>query len=134
MERSKLRPESSYWQEIFDRADEGSIREKLGAKVEQQKRAVVLASRILSMENQPGYTEFRKALLDIREHALGQLVRNTATNEWMRVLQGQCQAYDSILQVMERGQDRVQALELALKDLQDQMTLLERPKTQEAKP
>lgn len=134
MERSKLRPEDSWWTRAAEQFDERTAKEKLDAQIEQQHRAVQLAGRILLLRGLPGYDEFHKALQDIREHALTQLSKTTASNDWMRVLQGQVQAYDNILAVMEKGEARVQALEKALTELQNERALFDRPQKQEAKP
>lgn len=134
MERSKLRPEDSWWTRASEQFDERQAKEKLDAQIEQQHRAVQLAGRILLLRGLPGYEEFRKALQDIREHALSQLEKTTAGNDWLRVLQGQCQAYGNILAVMEKGEARVQALEKALAELLNERALFDRPNKQEAKP
>lgn len=126
----------THWEELFEQFDPKRTKEKLDAQVAQQERVVTLARQILNLQHAPGYEEFCKALADIRQHAFDAMVRNEAGNDWMRVLQGQCQAYDSIVQVMLNREARVQALEQGLKDLQNQRALLERPQKQptEAKP
>ncbi|HDL41655.1 MAG TPA: hypothetical protein ENG98_01405 [Actinobacteria bacterium] len=129
MERSKLAPQESHWRDLFDRFDEKAAVEKLDTRIGQQRRAITLAGRVLIIRNMPGFSDFQAALRDIRDYVVSQLVSPGAENDVMRQLQGQCQAYDNILAVMEKGDVRVKALEEGLQELQNQRATIVRPKT-----
>lgn len=125
--RSKLAPDGSFWSDLAGQFDEKAAKEKLDGQIAQQERAIALASRVLALRGAPGFEDFRKSLQDIRDYAIEQLTQTKASNDWMRVLQGQVQAYENMLAVMEKQESRLQALDRALKELQNQRTLLERP-------
>ncbi len=127
--RSKLSPEQSFWRDLASKFDEKAAVEEVDRAIAQQRRAITLAGRVLTLRNMPGFAEFQSALEDIRDHTASQLASTTSSNDHMRVLQGQVQAYNNLLGVMRRGEQRVQALEKALEDLQNQKRLLERPTT-----
>lgn len=128
--RSKLAPEESFWRQLAEEFDEKAALEKLNGQIAQQRRAIALAGRILTLRNMPGFSDFQLALTDMRDHAVAQLSNTTAGNDWMRVLQGQVQAYNNLLGVMEKGDGRVRALEHGLAELQNQKALIERPRNQ----
>lgn len=129
MERSKLAPPESYWRDLFDRFDEKTAVSKLDTRIGQQKRAIALAGRVLIIRNMPGYSDLEVALRDIRDYAVTQLVSPGVSNDDMRQIQGQVQAYDNMLAVMDKGDVRVKALEEGLKELQNQRATIVRPKT-----
>ena len=126
MERSRLAPHESQWQELFDRFDESKAAEEIGNRIVRQQAAIGLASRALSIRHMPGFEDFQGALRDVRASAVAELTSTTRGNEWLRVLQGQVQAYDKILAIMEKGQSYVEALEQGLQELQDQRAAIVR--------
>lgn len=83
---------------------------------------------MLIIRNMPGYSDFQSALRDIREYTVSQMVSPGVGDAEMRQMQGQIQAYDNMLAVMDKGEVRVQALEEGLTELQNQRALIVRPK------
>lgn len=128
--RSKLK--DSFWSQVADRFSERSALERLEGQIAKQRQAIAMASRILSLRNMPGFKDFQQALADMRDHAIRDLSSTTSSNDWMRVLQGQVQAYDGLLSIMEKGEAKVEVLERRLEELQNEKALLERPQNQKA--
>ena len=129
-----LIPHGQEWLlDLFEHFDEEAVRQKKDAQIEQQQRAINLAGRIIVLRNMPGYDDFRKALQDMEEWALRQMVNSEQTDGEIRTLRGQCQAYNNILSVMDHGEKRIDALAMGLKKLQNERAVLEPTKKQEAK-
>lgn len=131
--RSKLAPDQSFWRDLATRFDEKEAARQLEEAIDKQERAIALAGRILAIRHAPGFSDFCQALRDLQEHATYQLSTTTASNEQMRVLQGQVQAYSNILAVVDKGEQQVQALEKAREGLQNDLATIKRPTT-ETKP
>ena len=126
-------PSKPYLDEFGHLFDEKRAEARLDEQLTAQQHGITLARQIVAIRHSPGFAEFEKAVRASRDNTLKRLVTSTAGNDWLRVLQGQAQAYESILAVVDQGQDRVQALEEGLKELQNQRAVLSAPRNQKAR-
>lgn len=93
---------------------EKRIREEAEGKVDRIERAINLAQRMLVLKNAPGFQPFQKAVEDLLTASSQEMVGCVAGNEQLRILQGRCQAFSSILALMRDTEHNVQSLELSL--------------------
>lgn len=133
--RSKIAPEDSVWRNLAKTLDpkavrlatignwmngrRDSCREELDAQISRQRRAIALARTILPLRDHPLFQEYHKSLQGMRDAATKDLITTTSSNDYMRVLQGQVQAYEKILRVMDRQEAEAKALEQGLSVLEN---------------
>lgn len=122
---------SEAWKDLFSQFSEREALAELDRRIARQESALALCGRLLALRNQPGYDAFIEAIKGIREHAASDLIRTKASNEEMRVAQGQIQAYDNVLAIISKGEDRRIALDKGLTELREQRKLLARPTSKE---
>lgn len=115
-------PQDSFWQQ---REQLRPKFESVVARMQVQQNAVALARGLFGLRASPGWNDFVKTIRDIQLHAMRQLSRSQSVEE-MKVLQGQIQAYDNIVAVVDGGEVRMQALERGLADLHNEKASLEK--------
>jgi len=103
--------------------EEDYLRPRL-AQIDQLKGAVGLATRCMTLRNQPGYADFVKLVQDIHDAALSELVDSTGDSATVHVLQGKVQAFKNILHVMKNTENQRDALAVQLKAAQDEVATM----------
>lgn len=98
---------------------EGHLREWAKKEKDRLQRAINLAQRLMSLRNAPGYQPFQKAIEDLKTHAQEQMITHSGQNDDLRVLQGRCQAYGSILALMRRTESSIENLSQQLKAVEE---------------
>lgn len=98
----------------------------LDQQIEQQRRAIKLGERVLALRASPGYEDFHKSLQDLRNYARTRLVTCYQGDSFMRVLQGQVQAYETILELMGKTEKKLEQLAANVKQLETDRDLFNR--------
>lgn len=98
----------SQWEQIDE--TERRIVDDSNKEVDRLQRVINLGQRLLTIKNAPGYQQFEQAIVDIRSHAQNEMVGCKADNDQLRILQGRCQAFSSILALMRRTEHNLESL------------------------
>lgn len=97
---------------------ENGIVEQCRKDAERVERAINAAQRIIPLKHSPGFQQFEQAIEDLRTHAKNEMVACTAGNEQLRILQGRCQAFGSILALMRNAERNIESLSQRLETIQ----------------
>lgn len=97
----------------------------LDERIHSTTQACHLARAILGLRSTHGWDEYVRAINDIRAHALRKLAKAQAMEE-VRSLQGQIEAYDNLLVIVETGEERAKVLDAGLQRLQNERLTLQR--------
>jgi len=98
----------SQWTPIKE--TEEAIRKQAAEEIDRLERVINLGHRMLTIKSSPGFQQFEQAIQDLRSHAKNEMVACTAGNEQLRILQGRCQAFGSILALMRNTEQNLQSL------------------------
>lgn len=120
-----MKSSDPFWAPVSEA--EEKIKSEAKAKVDQLQRAINLAQRISSLKNAPGFQQFEAAIEDLRKHAQDQMVTCTGDHEQLRILQGRCQAYSSIMALMRRTETSIENLSQQLVAVESQVARSVRP-------
>jgi len=85
-------------------------KDQLQKKIDQLERAIGLGQRMAVLKNAPGFQPFMQAVQDVLSHAQDEMVACMQGDSMLRILQGRCQAYRSILALMRRTEQNIQDL------------------------
>jgi len=99
---------NSSWEPIAQ--TEERVRKQSKAEIDRLERVINLGQRMLQIKNSPGFQQFEEAVRDLRKHAQNEMVGCQAGNEQLRILQGRCQAYGSILALMRNTEQNLESL------------------------
>lgn len=108
--------ENTQWTPIKE--TEAKIRKESQGEIDRLERVINLGKRMLSIKSSPGFQQFEAALKDLRTHSQNEMVGCTAANEQLRILQGRCQAFGSILALMRNTEQNLQSLAQQLETAQ----------------
>jgi len=117
-------PESQ-WTPIKE--TEAAVTKEALREVDRLKRIINLGQRMLSIKSAPGFQQFEEAVKDLRVHAQNEMVGCTAGNEQLRILQGRCQAFSSILALMRNTEQNIESLAQQLEAAQHKAASVIRP-------
>ena len=118
-------PPQTQWQPVAEHEDE--IRQRTKGEIDRIERAYALGQRTLVLKGSPGFDPFVQAIEDLRTHAKNQMVDCTAGNEQLRILQGRCQAFGSILALMRNTERNLQTLAQQLEAAKQKAAVAIRP-------
>jgi hypothetical protein len=116
---------NSQWQPIGQAEEE--IRKQAKGDVDRLERVLNLGQRMLSLKNSPGFQQFEQAVEDIRRHAQNEMMGCGSDNNQLRILQGRCQAYGSILALMRNTEQNLSNLANQLESAKERVTQIVRP-------
>jgi hypothetical protein len=122
---SQLDQTKSQWRPIPE--EEEKLRKSVLGEVDRLERIINAAQRILVLKNAPGYQQFEQALVDLRTHAQNEMVGCVAGNEQLRILQGRCQGFGSILALMRRTEHNIETLATQLATAKAKAATIIRP-------
>jgi hypothetical protein len=105
---TQLDQEKSQWRPLPQQEED--LKKTLLGEVDRLERVINLAQRSLVIQHAPGFKEFQKAVEDLRLGAQNEMVRCVSGNEQLRILQGRCQAFSSILALMRNTERNIQTL------------------------
>lgn len=99
---------------------------------ERLEREINLGRRASTLQHQPGYQDFVKAVEGVHQAVITKMVGCNGDDSLMRVLQGKAQALGDVLTLLTKSDRQVAALEIQLKTLQNEEAQLKqrRPKNQ----
>ncbi len=100
--------EHSQWENV--RKTEERISKELNGEIDRITRVINLGQRLLTIKNAPGYQQFEKAVEDLRQYAQTEMIGCKGNNDQLRILQGRCQAFSSILALMRRTEHNLESL------------------------
>ena len=100
--------EHSQWENV--RNTEERISKELNGEIDRITRVINLGQRLLVIKNAPGYQQFEQAVEDLRTYAQNEMVGCKGENDQLRILQGRCQAFGSILALMRRTEHNLESL------------------------
>jgi hypothetical protein len=115
----------SQWRPILE--DEQKLIAHARAEVDRLERIINAAQRILVLKGAPGFQQFEQAVTDLRAHAQNEMVGCVAGNEQLRILQGRCQAFSSILTLMRNTEHNIQTLATQLATAKEKAAAIIRP-------
>lgn len=117
--------EKSQWQPLPEQ--EERARKQLMGEVDRLERIINAAQRILVLKHAPGFQQFETAVDDLRTHAQNEMVGCVAQNDQLRILQGRCQAFSSILALMRRTEHNIETLATQLDTAKTRVAAIIRP-------
>lgn len=120
----KLTPSDDFWSQ---KAQEKSYRDQLDSQISNLKGAVNLASKILALKGNAGWSEFQKAIEDCRAYRRVELELSTGTDAELRILQGRCRELGAILSLMTETEKNTETLATRLRGLTEEREAFVRP-------
>lgn len=117
--------DNSAWRQQSEVEDQ--IKAATKERIDSLQRQIALVQRIMPLKHSPGFKEFESTVQDCLDHAQNEMVNGTRGNEQMRVLQGRCQAFGSILAFMRNSEQQLQNLAQQLEAAQGQAAQVVRP-------
>lgn len=106
---------------------EARIRKESSEEISRLERIINLGQRMTAIKNAPGFQQFEQAISDLRKHAQNEMVICTASNEQLRILQGRCQAFSSILSLMQNTDRTLGSLTQSLDEAKTRAASVIRP-------
>ncbi len=116
---------NSSWEPVKD--TEERVRKESAAEIDRLERIINLGQRMSVIKNSPGFQQFEEALQDLRTHAQNEMVGCKAGNEQLRILQGRCQAFGSILALMRKTEQNLESLAVSLEAARQRAAAVIRP-------
>jgi hypothetical protein len=90
---------------------EDRIRKEAKETVDRLERGINLAQRVLTLKSAPGFQQLVESIANLETHAKRQMVgAEQVTDSELRILQGRCQAFGSILAIMRKAEQHVENL------------------------
>ncbi len=117
--------EHSQWEQVA--ATEKRITDQIKGDVDRLQRVINTAQRIMVLKNAPGYQQFEKSIEDLRTHAQNEMVSCSESTDRLRILQGRCQAFGSILALMRKTEQNIESLAQQLEAAEAKAEQLIRP-------
>ncbi len=100
--------EQGQWEQVADTEDR--LRKEFSGEIDRLTRVINLGQRLTVLKNSPGYQQFEEAVVDLRTYAQNEMIGCTDGNDQIRILQGRCQAFSSILALMRRTEHNIKNL------------------------
>jgi hypothetical protein len=117
--------EHSQWENV--REQEERLTKQFTGEIDRLTRVINLGQRLLTIKNAAGYQQFEKAVEDLRQYAQTEMVGCKGDNDKLRILQGRCQAFGSILALMRRTEHNIESLSQQLEVVQANAEQVVRP-------
>lgn len=117
--------EHGQWEQV--RETEERITKQIRGDIDRLTRVINTAQRLLTIKNAPGYQQFEQSIEDLRQYAQTEMVGCKGDNDEIRILQGRCQAFSSILALMRRTEHNIQNLSQQLEAAQAQAEKMSLP-------
>jgi len=108
--------ERGQWEQVAE--TEEKIRKQFSGEIDRLTRVINLGQRLLTIKNAPGYQQFEQAVEDLRQYAQTEMVGCKGDGDQLRILQGRCQAFGSILALMRRTEHNIESLSQQLEVVQ----------------
>lgn len=105
--------EHGQWEQVAE--TEERLRKQFSGEIDRLTRVINLGQRLIVLKNSPGYQQFEEAVVDMRTYAQNEMVSCKDGNDQIRILQGRCQAFGSILALMRRTEHNIENLSQQLK-------------------
>jgi hypothetical protein len=100
--------EKGQWEQVAE--TEARVRKEFSGDIDRLTRVINTAQRVLAIKNAPGYQQFEQSVIDLRQYAQTEMVGCKDGNDQIRILQGRCQAFSSILALMRNTEHNIQNL------------------------
>ncbi len=106
------------WQ--FEERRQAEVKE-LRLKLADRQSSLRMLDRLLTLEGQAGYTELIDEVERRRDARRYELETTTASDSYLRVLQGKCQELAGIAILMRKGHEQREALAEDIQNLEDEL-------------
>jgi hypothetical protein len=100
--------EKGQWEQVAE--TEARVRKEFSGDIDRLTRVINTAQRVLAIKNAPGYQQFEQSVIDLRQYAQTEMVGCKDGNDQIRILQGRCQAFSSILALMRNTEHNIKNL------------------------
>ncbi len=100
--------EQGQWEQVAE--TEGRLRKQFSGEIDRLTGVINTAQRVLAIKNAPGYQQFEQSVLDLRQYAQTEMVGCSEGNDQIRILQGRCQAFSSMLALMRNTEHNIENL------------------------
>ncbi len=109
--------EQGQWEQVAE--TEERVRKQFSGDIDRLTRVINTAQRVLAIKNAPGYQQFEQSVIDLRQYAQTEMVGCKDGNDQIRILQGRCQAFSSILSLMRNTEHNIKNLSQQLEVVQE---------------